>query len=388
MSRDRGLIVGAVGISALGDFLLWIPLTLHILELTGSGVAVAALMICLWGPIVLLAPAAGMLADRFETRRLLIWASLAQAAVAAALALALDSPAAILALAALLGAGFAVAQPAEFALVPVIGRDNLNGAVEAARYVGMTAGPLLGAALAAAGGTAVALLVDAATFACVALAAGLLRARRQPGPQAIGERARDGVVLLFRDRTLAVVLATVLASLLFMSASIAAEIVFLRDDLELTGAAYGVLFSSWTVGMVFGALVVSPRVRVGTLAGAALVAVGVQGAGLGLPTVWLAAGFGRRDVVHRRRRPRRQERARAGADPGARPGPLSRARLRRLQRPAQRRRAGGAGVGRRARGRGRCARDARARGRDRGSRRALRRARLPGQHPEGARAPA
>ena len=68
MSRDRGLIVGAVGISALGDFLLWIPLTLHIHEQTGSGAAVAALMICLWGPIVLLAPAAGMLADRFETR--------------------------------------------------------------------------------------------------------------------------------------------------------------------------------------------------------------------------------------------------------------------------------------------------------------------------------
>jgi MFS family permease len=75
---DRRLIVGAVGVSALGDFLLWIPLTLHVHEQTGSGAAVAALMICLWGPIVLLAPAAGMLADRFETRRLLIWASLAR----------------------------------------------------------------------------------------------------------------------------------------------------------------------------------------------------------------------------------------------------------------------------------------------------------------------
>jgi MFS family permease len=287
---DRRLIVGAVGVSALGDFLLWIPLTLHILELTGSGAAVAALMICLWGPIVLLAPAAGLLADRVETRRLLIWASLGQAAVAAALVLALDSTTAILALAALLGVGFAVAQPAEFALVPVIGSD-LNGAVEAARYVGMTAGPLLGGVLAAAGGTDVALLADAATFLCIALAATLLRARRAPRPGAPGERARDGIVLLFRDRALAVVMATVLASLLFMSASVAAEVVFLKEDLELSGAAYGVLFASWTVGMVFGALVVSRRVRAGALAGAALVAVAVQGVGLGLPTVWLTAGF-------------------------------------------------------------------------------------------------
>ena len=142
----------------------------------------------------------------------------------------------------------------------------------------MTAGPLLGGALAAAGGTAVGAarrrgdlrLRRARCAACCGRAAS--RAR-----EAHGERARDGIVLLFRDRTLGVVLATVLASLLFMSASIAAEVVFLKDDLGLSGAAYGVLFSSWTVGMVFGALVVSRRVRAGALAGAALVAVGRAG---------------------------------------------------------------------------------------------------------------
>lgn len=288
MIRDRRLIVGAVGISALGDFLLWIPLTLHIHELTGSGAAVAALMICLWGPIVLLAPAAGLLADRFETRRLLIVASLAQAVVAAALALALDSTAAILVLAALLGVGFAIAQPAEFALVPVIGSD-LNGPVEAARYLGMTVGPVAGGVLAATGGVEVALLVDAASFALVALAAALLRARREPHPHVAGERARDGIVLLFRDRTLAIVIGTVFVSLLFMSATIVAEVVFLREDLGLDGVGYGVIFSAWMVGMVLGALVVARRVR--AVATVALLAVAVQGAGIALPTLWLAAGF-------------------------------------------------------------------------------------------------
>ena len=245
-------------------------------------------MICLWGPVVVLAPAAGLLADRVETRRLLIWASLAQAVTVAALALALDSTAAILALAALLGIGFAIAQPAEFALVPVIAPD-LNGAVEAARYAGMTAGPVAGAVIAGAGGTEAALLVDAASFAFVALAAILLRARREPHPEAQGERARDGIVLLFRDRTLAVVIGTVLVSLLFMSAVIAAEVVFLKIDLGLSGAAYGAVFSSWMAGMVFGAVVVSRRVR--AVAGVALLAVAVQGAGLALPAVWAVAGF-------------------------------------------------------------------------------------------------
>jgi hypothetical protein len=46
--RDVRLIVAAVALSAVGDFLLWIPLTLHLRSMTDSGFAVAGLMICLW----------------------------------------------------------------------------------------------------------------------------------------------------------------------------------------------------------------------------------------------------------------------------------------------------------------------------------------------------
>ena len=101
--RDVRLIVGAVGISALGDFLLWVPLTLHLQEMTDSGIAVAALFLALWAPVVVLAPLAGLLVDRLEARGVLIAASLRRPAIAAAMALALDSVAAILVLAALLG---------------------------------------------------------------------------------------------------------------------------------------------------------------------------------------------------------------------------------------------------------------------------------------------
>jgi MFS family permease len=169
--RDVRLIVGAVGLSSLGDFLLWIPLTLHLREMTDSGFAVAALMICLWAPIVILAPISGWIVDRFETRRVLIIVSLAQATVAGSLALALDSTAVILVLAAALGAGFSVAQPAEFALVPVIARGReltaVNGYIETARYAGITAGPVLGGVLSGAGGTEIALAVNGASFIVV-----------------------------------------------------------------------------------------------------------------------------------------------------------------------------------------------------------------------------
>ena len=185
--RDVRLIVAAVGVSAFGDFLLWVPLALHIQAMTGSAVAVSAMFLALFGPIVALGGVAGRLADRFENAALLRWVSLAQALAVGAMALTTGSLAALLALTVLVGVGAAIAQPAEFALVPAAaGEERLaeaNGLVETARYAGMTLGPLLGGALAAAGRVEIALCVDAATFAAVA-------ARRGAAPRPPAARAR------------------------------------------------------------------------------------------------------------------------------------------------------------------------------------------------------
>jgi MFS family permease len=260
---------------------------------------VAALFVALWAPVVVLAPVAGLVVDRVEARGVLLVTSLFQVAIAAGLAFALDSVAAILILSTLLGVGFAFAQPAEFALVPEIGgRERLtdiNGYVESARYAGMTAGPVLGGVLAGLGGTEVAMFVNAGSFAVVAAAALLLRARRHPHPaadHAEPDRARDGVVFLLRDETLRLVIGVVFVSLLFMTASATAEVFFLKEDLQVSDALYGLLFGTWMVGMVVGALVVARRVPASSLALGVLVAVAVQGAGLGLPPAWLAVGFG------------------------------------------------------------------------------------------------
>ena len=64
--RDVRLIVAAVGVSSFGDFLLWVPLALHIQAMTGSALAVSAMFLALFGPMVLLGGVAGRLADRHE----------------------------------------------------------------------------------------------------------------------------------------------------------------------------------------------------------------------------------------------------------------------------------------------------------------------------------
>ena len=104
----------------------------------------------------------------------------------------------------------------------------------------------------------------------------------------------------------------------------------------------GFVFTAWTMGMVAGALVVARRVPATAMGVGVLIAVAVQGAGLGLPTVWLVVPFGAAMWFVGRPRPRDEERPGAHADPAARPRPPARTGLRRLQRAPQRGRAGGA----------------------------------------------
>ena len=297
LSRDLNILVGAVGLSALGDWLALVPLALQLEETTDSGIIVALLFVAVWSPAVLLAGPAGLLTDRYDMRRVLLIVSLAQAVIAVGLAF-VGGPAAILALAAFLGVGFALAQPAEFALVPAVaGEARLavaNGRVETARYIGFAVGPLAGGALAAAGGMRAAMLVNAFTFLIVAAAAAVVRAPRSERSREAEPRQRRawaGAAFLVQDRVLAVVMVVAFVSLLFMTASATAEVFFAKDYLDIGDIGYGALLTSWTVGMALGASFVSRRIAASMLAMGALVAIAVQGFGLAAPTLWLVPAF-------------------------------------------------------------------------------------------------
>ncbi|MEZ5077031.1 MAG: MFS transporter [Solirubrobacterales bacterium] len=294
--RDFRLLSGSVGLSALGDWVAMVALGLQVKEVTDNGFAVAALWICLFGPSVLVAGHAGLLADRVEATRLLAATSALGATAAVALGF-LDSLVPLLALTALLGVVFAVTQPAEFALVPPLAGEHriqvANGHMETIRYIGFGIGPLLGGVLYAAGGFQLAMSVDAATFAAVALAALALRVRRRPdaADEQAQPRARDGIAYLFADRTLALVMTVAFVSLLFMSAVWVGEVFFVQDVLGRGDVAYGAMLTFWTAGMALGALLLSPRVAAVALATVGVAAATVQGLALALPALWLSFAF-------------------------------------------------------------------------------------------------
>jgi MFS family permease len=287
------------------------PLILHVQQRTGSALAVSALIFALWGPVVLASGVAGALVDRFENRRILIAVSLIQAAAVTAMLAGLDSLWALLPLMTVLGFGVAVSQPAEFALVPAAaGPDTdaarANGLMETVRSLGFTAGPLVGGALGATGLLWLAIALNALSFLVVAAAALLLRARRRPEPApepAERVRARDGFAFLARERDLTITLGGAVAALALFSVSATAEPFFVTRVLGGGSLAYGVLLSSWTVGMAAGAGGLAHRVGGAHLAVGGLVAVVLQGLGIAggaLATVmWIALiGFSLGGVAH------------------------------------------------------------------------------------------
>jgi predicted MFS family arabinose efflux permease len=309
--RDLRLLAGSVFLSAAGDIVAWVTLALVVHELTGSGLAVSAYFATTMVPVVALSPLAGLIADRFEPVRVMAVASIAQAALATGLALTTDSYAAILALSALLTVGSAISQPAEFALVPHLAEDDelarANGLMEAVRYAGFAAGPVLAGVVVAVGGAELALLVNAASFLAIAVAAALIRTRRGVMPEraeAAGrDRARDGLAYLWREPVLRPTLLAAVGALGFISASMTLEVFYVKEVLHAGQTAYAALFVAWMLGMVAGATRVAARVPRNVIGAAALVALAVQGAGMGLQTVWAVlpvaiVGYGIGGVGH------------------------------------------------------------------------------------------
>ena len=141
---DVYLASGARAVSSCGDFLAATALVLELQQRGAGGFAVAAVLIAAAAPPVLLVRWTGRLADRVDSRLLLVATGLAQAAACMALAFA-SGPVEIIALVAVLAAGLAVTQPCLSALLPsMVPADDLPKAMalnQTAGSLGMMLAP-------------------------------------------------------------------------------------------------------------------------------------------------------------------------------------------------------------------------------------------------------
>jgi MFS family permease len=291
--RDFTLIFASYGLSALGDYLALVTLTLKVQEMTGSGWAVAGLLLAGLLPLVLFAPVAGLIVDRFETVKLLAATSALQAGTMVALAFADELPA-TLGLVFLLGMGVAITQPGLQVLIPrVAGEDKTiqaNALIEIARWGGAPLGALLGGAFSAAVGARTTLLLDAGTFLFVAVAVLFLSVSRPPVEQISSERgrkeARRGFEFIWNDSVLRLVVLVLAGMVAFAAMDNVAEVFFAKDVLRAGRVGYGALVGGWTLGIAVGALLTVKAVKKTRLAPAILLSAMIGGA-----AVMTAAGF-------------------------------------------------------------------------------------------------
>ena len=150
MDAARRLALGRL-ISLMGGSAAYIALIAALYEHTGSAAWVSAALFAGVVGSVIGAPGAGWVGDRFERRRVMIATDLASAAVAGAMALVIDEPAALVGLFGLLAIVESPFAPASAAAIPnLVGREaaaRANSLVAATSAAGYLLGPLAGGLL-------------------------------------------------------------------------------------------------------------------------------------------------------------------------------------------------------------------------------------------------
>ena len=182
--RNYRLFFAGQVVSNTGTWMQRIAQAWLVVRLTHSPVAVGILVVCQYAPFTALGLFAGVLADRWEPRRIVIATQTVSMALAAAMAALAWSGSAtvwhVYAIAVFMGLALLVDAPARQALTfQMVGRDELPNAValnasvfNAARIVG----PAVAGATIAAAGIGICFALNAVSF--LAVLAGLLAMRR------------------------------------------------------------------------------------------------------------------------------------------------------------------------------------------------------------------
>jgi len=250
-------------VNYLGDLIGLIALAVLVYDETESALAVSALFIATQFLPALAAPALTARIDQLALRRVIPAIYLGEAIIFATLALLAD----------------------RFLLVPILAlalvdgvltlsargltRAAVNTTLEPAGLLRQGNGILnVAFALASAGGAALggvivdkwqpsgALLVDSASFLIVA---GLLMTAKQlPSgskvPEPFLHHFREGLARLRRDRRTGLLIAGESLAVLFFALVVPIEVVYAKEILEVSDTGFGVLLSSWGVGIVLGSL--------------------------------------------------------------------------------------------------------------------------------------
>lgn len=248
-------------VSQWGDTFNTVALALLIYHLTGSGLGVSGVVAAEIAPVLLLAPFAGPLIDRWPRVRVMVAADLFRLALAAILAVWHSAPAGVYAIAFGMSVGAVFFNPAASSVLPaLVPKDNLvaaNSGIWTAAVLSQVALAPLAGLLVTGAGYGPAFAINAASYGISAL---VLRGLRVPAPpEHLGRRhlltdAREGVRVLGRHRLLRALATGQLLAALSAGATSALLVVLAEHRLGVTGSGYGLLIAAIGIGAALGPL--------------------------------------------------------------------------------------------------------------------------------------
>jgi len=264
-ARNPYLLVGALFVSTIGDWLFRLALPLLVLTMTGSVLGAAFTYALEYAPYIVFSLFGGVIADRFDRSRLLMISDACSAGIVGIITTLIffDVQQVVLIY---LGA-FALASvrpiyhPAVQSIVPNLVPDEqlskINAQLQTVESLLGLAGPVIGGVVIAALGITAALSLDTASFVLSLIIIGLIRVANTHNDRPTSKLRtdfREGVAYILRDRVTlwaSVLMAGTNAGLFLIEANLIFFIVWLRD---LPVEAVGIVFGAQGAGCIVGAL--------------------------------------------------------------------------------------------------------------------------------------
>ena len=270
--RNFRFLWGGRAVSLLGSWLLVVAVPAHVFALTGSLLATGLTLVAEYLPPLVLGPIGGVLADRWDRRRVMIAADLSRAAAVSLMVFATSHPALWLLYLALVAesAGSVLFRPTAQALTPLVvgtgtGLSSANSLNAFTDGIVRLVGPPLGAALLTLTNFRILIAVDVASYLLSAAAIAMTSVTAKTNParspivRAVMRDLADGLRVL-RGLSVALVLLPLTAVFLAANASLSALLVPFGVR-QLGGSQQvGFVVSGLGVGFLIGAIAIRPLV--------------------------------------------------------------------------------------------------------------------------------
>jgi MFS family permease len=254
-------LTASLAVNELGDWMGVVALSVLVYDSTGSAFATTALFLGTGVVPALLAPILVARAEQPPPRFVLPLLYCGEAAAFGALALLADhfSLALVVVVAAIDGSlaliGRALTRAVSAALLEPVGELRAGNAILNVAFTGGAAlGPAIAGVVVAGFGVQTALLLDAISFYAIGwivFRAGTLP-RAEPEPGRLLERARAGLAYIRQQATLRRLLIAQGVALVFFTAVLPIEVIYVKETLGAGDSGYGLLLASWGAGMVLG----------------------------------------------------------------------------------------------------------------------------------------